>query len=123
MKTFLTFILQVVIFLVLINLLSLLIKLFIFDFGYPDEYVFIISTIYFAFFSVIQTLFETVIKNHLFKKVVTSILIIMSLFLWGEDFKSYPFHALVFCCSSIFPLLIRQIIFRKVDYLVNRSNF
>lgn len=114
MKTILTIWAQIFLFYLTVNLLWLIFGLFIENFSYPDNYVLITSIILFSFLVILQHIMTGLIKNHKFRMIINIIIISACFLIWGEDFKSFPYIALMFCFSSAISILSRQLIWKTM---------
>lgn len=114
MGNLVTFIFQIVLFFVLINLNWLLGYLFVQKPEYPSEFSIIMTSIFFIIFVFINNVLMRIVNKKWFDKTMTIITAILYTLTWIEDIDSFTFHALIFIFAGIIPIFLKK----KIESIV-----
>lgn len=117
MGNLLTFIFQVALFFVLINLNWLVGYLIIQRPEYPSEYSIVMTFFYFIILVFFNNLLMRIINRNWFDKIITLITATIYTITWIEDIDSFTFHALVFIFSGVIPIFLKK----KIERIIRRK--
>jgi hypothetical protein len=117
MANFITFIFQIVLFFVLINLNWLLGYFFVQKPLYPSEFAIIMTTIFFLIFVFINNVLMRIVNKKWFDKTITIITATIYTLTWIEDIDSFTFHALIFIFAGVIPILLKK----KIEVIVRKK--
>ena len=120
MGNLITFIFQIVLFFVLLNFNWLLGHFFVQKSEYPDQFIILITSIYFILFVLINNVLMKIVNKKWFDKTITIFTATVYSLIWLEDISYFTFHALIFIFAGVIPILLKKniesIVRKKLQY-------
>ena len=122
MVILITYIFQIVLFFILINLNWLIGYFFVQKPLYPSEFSIVMTFIFFSIFVFvfINNILMRIVNKKWFDKTMNIITAIIYTLTWIENIDSFTYHTLIFIFAGIIPILFKKkieaIIRKKLQY-------
>ena len=117
MVILITYIFQIVLFFILINLNWLIGYFFVQKPLYPSQFSIILTFIFFSIFVFINNILMRIVNKKWFDKTMTIITAIIYTLTWIENIDSFPYHALIFIFAGITPILFKK----KIEAFIRKK--
>ncbi len=117
MGNVITFIFQIILFFLFINLNWLIGYFFVQKPEYPSQFAIIMSSIFFIALLLINNVLMRIVNKKWFDKTITIFTSVIYTLTWIEDIRSFTFHALIFIFAGVIPIVLKK----KIEFNVRKK--